>query len=162
MVKTQDRTSRLRTKRGAYGRSKVKAFTILQNNHGHWLSTRYLCVSTGIPYHSLARHLPRWWDFGYVTRQPCVSLGDYEYHATDKAYSWLALARTELPNAKLFLSELSEWHKAIEPDFDKLLAMPFTKFLPAYDKAINAFKRSQAKAAKASVKNSPEKSNKKA
>lgn len=162
MVKTQERTSRLRVKRGAYGRSKVKAFTIFQNSHGHWLSTRYLCVATGIPYHSLARHLPRWWDFGYVTRQPCVGAGDYEYHATDKAYTWLSLARTELPNAKLFLSELSEWHKAIEPEFKKLLAMPFTMFLPVYDKAIKAFKRSQAKAAKAGVKNSPKKSGKRA
>ena len=162
MVRTQERTSKLRIKRGAYGRSKVKAFTIFQNNHNDWLSTRYLCVATGIPYHSLARHLPRWWDFGYVTRQPCVGVGDYEYHATEKAYTWLALARTELPNAKLFLSELSEWHEAIEPDFDKLLALPFTKFIPAYAKAIKAFKRSQAKAAKASVKNSPKKSSKRA
>ena len=153
MVNTQERTSRLRTKRGAYGRSKVKAFTILQSNNEYWLSTRYLCVATGIPYHSLARHLPRWWDFGYVTRRPCVGMGDYEYRATEKAYTWLKLARTELPNANLFLSELSEWHKAIQPDADKLLSLPFTKFLPAYAKAIKAFKRSQAKAAKARTKN---------
>lgn len=152
MAKTQNRISRLRTKRGAYGRSKVKAFTILRNNQGHWLSTRYLCVATGIPYHSLARHLPRWWDFGYVTRQPCVGLGDYEYHATEKAYTWLKLARTELPNANLFLRELSEWRKVIEPDFDKLLAMPFTKFIQAYAEAIKAFKRSQAKATKTSAR----------
>ncbi|MFC1869861.1 hypothetical protein ACFLYE_01155 [Chloroflexota bacterium] len=149
MVKTKVRTSRLRTKRGAYGRSKLKAFTIFQNNQGHWLSTRFLCVSTGIPYHSLARHLPRWWDFGYVIRQPCGGLGDYEYHATEKAHTWLALAKDELPNARPFLSELSEWQKAIQPDFDKLMTLPFTKFIPAYAKVNKAFKKSQAKAAKA-------------
>ena len=151
------RNSKLRTKRGAYGRSKVKAFTVLQNNHGQWLSTRFLCVSTGIPYHSLARHLPRWWDFGYITRQPYVGLGDYEYHVLEKAYTWLALARTELPNAKLFLSELSEWQEAIQPDFDKMMALPFTKFIPAYAKAIKTFRRGLVKAAKASVQNSPNK-----
>ena len=160
MVNTQKRTSKLRTKRGAYGRSKVKAFTIFQGNHGHWLSARFLCVSTGIPYHSLARHLPRWWDFGYVTRQPCVWQGDYEYHATEKACTWLAIARTELPNAKQFLSELSEWQKTIQPDFDKMMTLPFTKFITAYAKAIKAFKRSQAKATKARVKNNLKKQGK--
>ena len=128
MVIKPERTSKLRTKRGAYGRSKLKAFIVFQSNHGRWLTARFLCVSTGIPYHSLARHLPRWRDFGYVIRQPCVGLGDYEYHATEKAYTWLALARTELPNAKLFLSELSEWQKAIQPDFDKLLVIPLPSF----------------------------------
>jgi hypothetical protein len=162
MVNTQKRTSKLRIKRGAYGRSKAKAFTIFQNNHGHWLSTRFLCVSTGIPYHSLARHLPRWWDFGYITRQPCVGLGDYEYHALEKAYTWLALAKTELPNAKLFLSELSEWQKAIQTDFDKMMTLPFTKFIPAYEKAIKVFKRSQTKATKARAQNNTKKQGKRA
>ena len=152
-MNTQQRISKLRTKRGAYGRSKLKAFTIFQNNHGHWLSTRFLCVSTGIPYHSLARHLPRWYDFGYVTRQPCVGLGDYEYHALEKAYTWLVLARTDLQNAKLFLSELSEWQKTIQPEFDEMMTLPFTKFIPAYTNAIRQFSTSKGKATEVDTKN---------
>jgi hypothetical protein len=81
-----------------------------------------------------------------------VGLGDYEYSAMEKAYSWLALARTELPNVELFLSELSEWQKIIQVDFDKLLALPFTKFLPAYAKKIKAFKRGHAKVTKTNKK----------
>src|ERR1035437_7294755 len=119
MAKTTWRST-LATKRGAYGRSKFKAFTIFEHNLGDWLSTRFLCVSTGIPYHSLARHLPRWWDFEYVIRQPYIGIGDYGYQATEKSYGWLALAKTELPNAALFASELSDWQKAIRSDFDKL------------------------------------------
>jgi hypothetical protein len=112
------------------------------------LSTRFLCVSTGIPYHSLARHLPRWLDFGYVIRQPCVGLGDYEYRAANKAHTWLSLAETHLPNAQLFKSELLEWQKAVQSDFNKMMALPFTRFIPAYEKAIRSFHRNQAKAVK--------------
>ncbi len=159
MVKVK-KPSKLKVKRGRYGRSKVKCFSVFRSNPGEWLSTRYLCLSTGIPYHSLGRHLPRWHDFGYVTRQPCVSLGDYEYTARDKAYDWLSLSSQNLPNHKAFISELVAWQTAIKADFDKLLVMPFTKFLPAYAKAIKAFERSQTKAAKAGVKYSPKKQGK--
>ncbi|MFC2033229.1 hypothetical protein ACFLUB_01730 [Chloroflexota bacterium] len=151
MVKSKV-VSKLRAKRGRYGRSKVKVFSVFRSNPGEWLSTRFLCVCTGIPYHSLGRHLPRWHDFGYVVRQPCTGLGDYEYAARDKAYDWLSLSSQNLPNHKAFISELVAWQTAIKAEFDKLLVMPFTKFLPAYAKAIKAFERSQIKAAKTDVK----------
>jgi hypothetical protein len=81
-----------------------------------------------------------------------LGIGDFEYCATEKAYTWLSLAKTELPNANLFLSELFEWQKAIQDDFNKLLALPFTKFIPSYARKIKTFKRERAKAAKAKGK----------
>jgi len=89
-------------------------------------------------------------------------LGDYEYAARDKAYDWLSLASKNLPNHKAFIGELVAWQTTIEPDFDKLLAMPFSKFILEYVKAIKAFERSQAKATKAGVKNNPKKQGKRA
>ena len=101
--------TKLSTKRGRYGSSKLKAFTVLAGiPEKQYLSVRQLCLMSGIDYHSLARALPKWVRWEYVARYPTTSIGegDFMYRILAKGRSWLKLALAQLPNAHIFIAEL--------------------------------------------------------
>lgn len=129
---------KLLIKRGKYGRSKVKAFTVLSQDPGQWLSSRELCLWSGIGYRSLARALPKWYTWEYVSRRPCTTygLGDYEYKLQARGREWLAIARAELPNYGRFISELMAWQAHIRPKWTEFMAMPFHKFVDSLHEAV--------------------------
>jgi len=133
-VKKWDGKSKLSSKRGRYGSSKVKAFTVLARiPEKHYLSVRQLCLLTGIDYYSLARALPKWVKWGYVTRYPTVSIGegDYMYRLLSKGRSWLSLALEYLPNANKFIEELEFWQREIinQARFEEYRTLPFNEFV---------------------------------
>lgn len=134
--------SRLRTKRGRYGASKLKAFTVLETAKPDYFSTRALCILTGIKYYSLARHLARWCGYRYVKRSVCTEFGegDYQYAIARSGEDWLELAINDLPNATLFLKELNDWNKFIEPSYKELMALPFKQFTHKLDELIESTK----------------------
>lgn len=132
--------SKLTTKRGKYGSSKVKAFTVLLKE-GRWLSARELCLYTGIKYRSLARALPRWYAFEYVTRQPILQFGkgDYEYKLLARGKSWLRLAEANLPNYELFIRELTAWRASLTAkSIEGYMSLGFLPFVNALDKALSS------------------------
>ena len=136
--------SRLQTKRGRYGSSKAKAFAVLRQYQ--WLPARQLCISTGIGYHSLGRALPRWVGFEYVTRQPILIGGDFEYHLEPKGKKWLSLAAMYLPNYWRFMAELKAWQDDLPDDTgDNLITSPFNEFVSTLDKMIKEFQKNNEK-----------------
>lgn len=133
-MKHWDGTTKLTTKRGRYGASKVKAFSVLDGIPAkHYLSVRQLCLSTGIDYYSLARALPKWVRWEYVARYPTTSIGegDYMYQLLAKGRSWLKLALAQLPNAHIFMEELNTWRSVtMSPDrFQEYRDLPFSRFV---------------------------------
>lgn len=122
--------SGLSTKRGRYGCLKYKCFTYL--SHYQYVSSRRLAIECGVSYYSVARHLKRWVDYGYVKRRICLTYGsgDYEYQIQDKARRWLRLAKAELPNAYLFQAEFLAWQKQLNEHGyrDMLLGAKFNDF----------------------------------
>jgi len=130
--------SKLLTKQGKYGRSKAKCFTVMSD--GRWYPSKQLCILTGISYPSLGSALPRWDNFGYVTRQPILLGGRYQYQLTVKAKRWLNLAARYLPNYQLFIAELKAWQANIaDSEVDELLSMPFKDYIGALDELIKEF-----------------------
>ncbi|MDD5702931.1 MAG: hypothetical protein PHU23_12880, partial [Dehalococcoidales bacterium] len=126
--------SKLCTKRGRYGSSKLKAFTVLANLlPKRYITTRQLCLSTGIDYYSLARALPRWIRYEYVSRQPTAIIGegDFQYRLLPHGRSWLNLAVDNLPNTPMFLNELKTWQNEIMPSdrFSEFMTLPFNVFV---------------------------------
>jgi hypothetical protein len=121
----------LATKRGRYGRSKVIAFQVLSN--GQWVSTRRLCILTGIGYYSLGRALPRWIRFDYVRRRPCTTWrgGDYEYQVTKHGRDWLKIAERDLPSYRVFMGQLMAWQAELRrgDTVEHMLAVPFSEFV---------------------------------
>lgn len=145
--KAKEFVSKLTTKRGKYGKSKVKAFFVLLAQGG-WLSSRSLCLYTGIKYRSLARALPRWYGFAYVNRQPCLIMGqgDYEYILLSRGRDWLRLAEARLPNYKLFISELKAWQATLDSKtIQRYLSMGFLPFVSGLDDAIEFLESSVIK-----------------
>ncbi len=154
--------SKLRIKRGKYGRSKVKAFLCLLQypelvanptthlvipRHTPILTTRQLVIASGISYHSLARALPRWVNFGYVVRREISFAGKFEYQLFDSGGTWLRLAYRNLPNYNLFVAELIAWQDYIPDDVvSDLIAMPFTQFVPTLDTMIRDFRNNGKRA----------------
>ncbi|MFC1952453.1 hypothetical protein ACFLV8_02270 [Chloroflexota bacterium] len=135
--------SKLQIKRGRYGSSKVKAFSVL--NKGV-LTARQLCVLTGIGYYSLARALPRWTRFEYVARDPILYGGFYEYALTAKARMWLRLAAQYLPNYALFVQELNTWQDNLaEPTINLLMRMRFNDFTQELDFMVKEFQENMPK-----------------
>ncbi len=132
--------SKLEEKQGRYGKSKVKAFTVLSD--GRWYSAKQLCIMTGIAYPSLGSALPRWDNFDYVTRQPILLGGRYQYQLTAKAKRWLNLAARYLPNYQLFIAELKAWQANIaDSEVDDMLSMPFKEFIASLDGLIKEFQK---------------------
>lgn len=120
--------SRLRTKRGKYASTKAKTFPIMMD--GEWLSCRQLCLRTGIDYYVMGTTLPRWVDYGYVSRRVLAVGGDYEYRIKAPAKSWLRYAMRDLPNFPVFRKELHAWQsKVTQDDADVMMALPFTDFV---------------------------------
>ena len=131
-MKNWDGITKLSTKRGRYGASKFKAFSILAElPPKHYLSVRKLCLMSGIGYYSLARALPRWTRWEYVARYPTtfIGQGDYMYRLLAKGKSWLALALMQLPNANIFKHELERWQIHIAPEWNEYMALPFEDFV---------------------------------
>ena len=136
--------SKLEVKQGKYGRSKVKCFTILSD--GRWYPSKQLCVICGISYASLGSALPRWDNFDYVTRQPILFGGRYEYHLTAKGKSWLRLATRYLPNYRLFMAELKAWQRNLaDAEVAELLSVPFKEFIDALDGLIKEFQKNNGR-----------------
>jgi hypothetical protein len=135
--------TKLSTKRGRYGASKLKAFSVLSKIPSkHYLSVRQLCLLTGIGYYSLARALPNWVRWEYVARYPTTSIGegDYMYQLLAKGRSWLKLALAQLPNARLFTKELETWQKnGMYPSrFAEFRALPFNEFVVGLHELVEA------------------------
>ena len=131
-MKNWNGITKLTTKRGRYGASKFKAFSVLvELPPKHYLSVRKLCLMSGIGYYSLARALPRWTHWEYVARYPTtvIGQGDYMYRLLVKGKSWLDLAIEQLPNANLFKQELEQWQIHIAPRWDEYMTLPFEDFI---------------------------------
>ncbi|MFC1906925.1 hypothetical protein ACFLW8_02415 [Chloroflexota bacterium] len=133
-------TSKLATKRGKYGRSRTKAFTVLASNDKDiWVTARVLCIYSGIGYRSLATALPRWYDFEYVDRRVALYTGngDYEYKLLSRGTSWLKVAERNLPNFRTFISELEDWQSTLdEKSVLWFMSLGFLPFIAALDEAI--------------------------
>ncbi len=135
--------SKLASKRGRYGASKVKAFQVLVDFKGWWLSARLLCFYTGIGYRSLAGTLAKWCRYGYLERRVCAAwaTGDYEYQISERGRSWLKVASRDLRNYGLFLSEVAKWQHAMPKEKDaELLRLPFLSFVSVLDEVIRQHK----------------------
>jgi hypothetical protein len=133
-MKRWNRISRLASKRGRYGRSKLRAFTVLARvPPKHYLSVRQLCLLSGIDYYSLARALPRWVVWEYVARYPTTAIGegDFMYQLLVKGKSWLKLALVQLPNARIFTKELETWQTVVmhPTRFEEYRTLPFNDFI---------------------------------
>ena len=132
--------SKLTTKRGRYGRSKTKAFTVLASlGKDIWVTTRILCIYSGIGYRSLATALPRWYDFEYVDRRVALHTGngDYEYKLLPRGRSWLRVAERNLPNFRTFIAELEAWQSTLDQKRVLwLMSLGFLLFVAAFDAAI--------------------------
>ncbi|GAI99814.1 unnamed protein product, partial [marine sediment metagenome] len=132
--------SKLALKQGKYGRSKAKCFTVLSD--GRWYTAKQLCILTGISYPSLGSALPRWERFDYVSREPILFGGRYQYQLTAKAKSWLRLAARYLPNYRLFKTELMAWQANMaDAEVDELLTVPFKEFIASLDELIKEFQK---------------------
>ena len=142
MIRTYQ--SKLELKRGRYGASKAKAFTVLSD--GMWYPARQLCILTGIGYHSLGRTLSRWVNFDYVSRRPILLGGDWEYSLTAKGKKWLRLAALYLPNYRLFMAELKAWQANLASEtINELMSMGFIPFVAMLDGMIHGIKKIVAK-----------------
>ena len=136
--------SKLEVKRGAYGKSKCKAFSVMSD--GNWWPSKQLCILCGISYPSLGRAFSRWLHFGYVDRQPILMGGKYEYHLTIKGKRWLSLARQYLPGYNGFIDELAGWQRNLTDEaIDELLNVPFNEFIDTLDARIKDFQKSRCK-----------------
>ena len=134
MVSTFTGKSKLSTKQGRYGSSKLKAFTVLASlKPGYFLSVRQLCLSSGIDYYTLGRALPRWVNWDYVARYPTSSIGegDFMYKLLSRGASWLELAKRHLPNAEALLYELEYWQTEVITSelYAELLSEHFAPFV---------------------------------
>jgi len=137
--------SKLSRKKGRYGCSKVKGFTVLQELPAdQYLSVRQLCLWSGIGYYSLARALPKWITWEYVSRFPTTDIGegDYMYKILEKGRSWQKLALEQLPNAPVFLQELRNWHQQVmTPEiYEKMRRLKFKDFTSELDGLITKFR----------------------
>jgi hypothetical protein len=134
--------SRLSTKRGDYGRSKLLAFAVLESlQPNEYLSVRQLCLQAGIGYYSLGRALPNWIRWEYVTRFPTsvIGQGDFAYKILSKGKSWQKLAREHLPNAQPFMEGLNCWQHSISQEkYEKMLKLKFKDFVAELDQMIKA------------------------
>lgn len=127
--------SKLEVKQGRYGSSKVKIFTILSSYT--WLNTRQLCLASGITYHSLARTLSRWVNFGYIKKRPIEIHGHYEYALLPKGKTWLSLASRYLPNYQVFIRQLNAWQAIMTDDvIEDFMIMPFNDFVASLNERI--------------------------
>ena len=134
--------TKLSTKRGKYGSSKLKAFRVLSNMPAnYYLPIRQLCLMSGIDYYSLGRALPKWVRWEYVARYPTTSIGegDYMYRLLAKGRSWLNIAITQLPNAHIFIEELERWQdKIMYPErYEEFLTLPFYDFVARLHELVN-------------------------
>lgn len=135
--------TKLSTKRGRYGASKLKAFSVLAGIPAkRYLSVRQLCLMSGVDYYSLARALPKWVRWEYVARYPTTSIGegDYMYQLLAKGRSWLKLALAQLPNAHIFTAELEKWQTiTMHPArFEEYRALPFNEFVARLHELVKA------------------------
>jgi hypothetical protein len=123
----------------------VKGFSVLEElKPNEYLSVRQLCLLTGIGYYSLARALPRWVTWEYVSRFPTADIGegDYAYKVLEKGREWQKLALAQLPNAQVFLEELSKWqHQVMTPEtYQKMRRLKFINFTSELDRLIKIFR----------------------
>ena len=142
-MKNWNGITKLSTKRGRYGASKLKAFSVLVKlPPKHYLSVRQLCLMSGIGYYSLARALPKWVRWEYVARYPTTVIGegDYMYRLLAKGRSWLELALVQLPNANLFITELQTWqHDIMYPArYEAYRKLPFDEFVSRLHELVKA------------------------
>ena len=132
--------SKLNTKKGRYAASKVKAFSVLgELPGGQYLSVRQLCLWSGIGYFSLARALPNWVRWEYVSRFPTVGIGegDFQYKILSKGRSWQKLALEHLPNALIFIEELNRWQHSISQEkYEQMLQLKFKDFVAELNRMI--------------------------
>ena len=134
--------SRLSTKRGDYGRSKLLVFAVLESlPPNEYLSVRQLCLQAGIGYYSLGRALPNWIRWEYVTRFPTSAIGegDFAYKILSKGKSWQKLALEYLPNAPIFMEELDRWQRSISQEkYEQMLQLKFKDFVAELNRMIKA------------------------
>jgi hypothetical protein len=135
--------TKLSTKRGRYGASKLKAFSVLAAIPvKHCLSVRQLCLLSGIDYFSLGRSLPKWIRWEYVARYPTTAIGegDYMYQLLAKGRSWLDLAMEQLPNSAIFAKELETWrNEVMTPNrFNEMRSLSFKEFVGQLHELIKA------------------------
>jgi hypothetical protein len=142
-MKHWDGITKLIRKRGRYGSSKVKAFSVLVGiPEKQYLSVRQLCLLSGIDYYSLARALPKWVRWEYVARYPTTVIGegDFAYRILAKGRSWLKLALAQLPNAPTFSRELENWQTKVmyQSRFEQFRALPFNEFVAGLHELVKA------------------------
>jgi hypothetical protein len=146
-VKNWDGVTKLSIKRGRYGASKVKAFNVLKDLPAdQYLSVRQLCLWTGIDYFSIARALSNWTRWEYVARYPTTSIGegDYSYRLLARGRSWLQLALSQLPNAPIFIEELSYWQREVIADkFARMRGLKFKNFVSELHALVQANRSSK-------------------
>ena len=140
--------TKLTTKRGRYAVRKFKAFSILAElPAGYYCSVRELCLASGLTYYSLARALPNWVLWDYVTRYPMTECGqgDYMYRLLPHGRSWFRLAMVQLPNANLFRRELEIWRNQVmdKAMYESLLTLPFNDFVTQLHELVKASDISQ-------------------
>ena len=132
--------SKLSTKRGDYGRSKVLAFSVLESlQPNQYLSVRQLCLQAGIGYYSLGRALPNWIRWQYVTRFPTLVIGqgDFQYKILVRGRSWQKLALEYLPNAPIFIEDLNRWQHSISQEkYEQMLKLKFKDFVAELNRMI--------------------------
>ena len=142
-MKHWDGVTKLSTKRGRYGASKLKAFSVLDRIPAkHYLSVRQLCLTSGIDYYSLARALLKWVRWEYVARYPTTSIGegDYMYQILTKGRSWLKLALAQLPNARIFTTELQTWQRDVmyPARYEEYRVLSFNDFVAQLHELVKA------------------------
>jgi DNA-binding MarR family transcriptional regulator len=137
--------STLSKRRGRYGRSKFRAFLVLQQlgrnpNYGRdgWLATRELAVLSGLPYRSLTKLIDKWLRYEYIERRPATitGRGDYEYRLLLHGEAWIKIANEKLYNRNKFHNELKEWVNFVLQGYDTFMAIKFNEVVSVLDSLI--------------------------
>lgn len=138
------RESKLTTKWGRYGRSKVKIFTTLIEQPD--IYPKEIVLLTGIPFNAVTVTLSRWIRNGwYVERSEDTGgggtgVGRYFYRTLPEARTWLDIAKRSLPNYQRFINELLLWRDDLENDeIPTYLSLPQRDFIEYTNERINQF-----------------------
>lgn len=132
------RISRLSTKRGLYGRNKVRGFTTLSESIRP-VPARQLVVFSGASYYSLAGALSWWCDCEYVDREPTPGFTEYSYILSGKGRAWLRIAAGAMPNYQAFIDDMADWRRVNACQFERWISLPFSVFIIEYTEAVKRF-----------------------
>lgn len=136
--------SKLATKFGRYGRTKVKIFTTLIEQPD--IYPKEIVLLTGIPFNAVTVTLSRWIRNGwYVERSEDTGgggtgVGRYYYRTLPEARTWLQIAMRSLPNAEKFQTEMRLWRDDLaSEEITTFLSLPQRFFIEYSNERIKAF-----------------------